>query len=134
MIEIAGLVVAGVTALGTLVQAFYTARAKNKGVSRASLTKAERRARAPLKVGAKRVAEVIDRKLLETLQYEIENRHRKLIEAFRSDKISERERERQVEAARRQICRFLEQVLKFNADRLPTRRLENLWVSNRCES
>ncbi|MDJ0722514.1 MAG: hypothetical protein QNJ04_12835 [Desulfobacterales bacterium] len=132
MIEIAGLVVAGVTALGTLVQAFNTSRAKNRRVSRASLKKAEKRARAPLKVGAKRVAEVIDRELLETLQHEIEIRHRKLIEAFRSNDVSERERERQVEAARRQICRFLEQVLKFNADRLPTKRLKDLWVSNRC--
>jgi hypothetical protein len=41
---------------------------------------------------------------------------------------------RQLAAARQQIGRFLEQVLKFNADRLPTRRLEDLWVSNRCES
>ena len=39
MIEIAGLVVAGVTALGTVVQAFYTARAKNRRVNRANLKK-----------------------------------------------------------------------------------------------
>ncbi|MDJ0804327.1 MAG: hypothetical protein QNI89_02795 [Desulfobacterales bacterium] len=134
MIEIAGLVVAGVTALGTVVQAFHTARAKNRRVSRASLKKAEARARAPLKIGAKRVAEVIDRELLETLQHEIENRHKQLVQAFRSDRISELERERQVEAARQQICRFLDAVRKFNAGRLPTRRLEDLWVSNRCDS
>ena len=132
MIEIAGLVVAGVTALGTIVQAFYTARAKNKPVSSASLKKAEARASAPLKIGAKRVAEVIDRELLETLQNEIENRHKKLIQAFRSEGIGEREREEQVEAARLQICRFLNQVKQFNAGQLPTRRLRDLWVSNRC--
>ena len=132
MIEIAGLVVAGVTALGTIVQAFYTARAKNKKVSRASLKKAEARAGEPLKVGAKKVAEVIDRELLETLQGEIENCHRNLIEAFRSETGNETEREKQVEAARQQICRFLKQVRKFNAGQLPTKRLKDLWVSNRC--
>jgi hypothetical protein len=134
MIEIAGLVVAGVTALGTLVQAFYTARAKNRKVSPASLKKAEARASEPLKVGAKRVAEVIDKELLEALQSEIENRHQKLIAVIRSENVSEREREKQVEAARQQICRFLRQVRKFNAGQLPTRRLEDLWASNRCET
>ena len=132
MIEIAGLVVAGVTALGTIVQAFYTARAKNKPVSRTSLKKADARAGEPLKVGAKKVAEVIDRELLEVLQGEIETRHRQLIAAFRSEDVSEIEREKQVEAARQQICRFLGQVRKFNAGKLPTRRLEDLWLSNRC--
>lgn len=132
MIEIAGLVVAGVTALGTLVQAFYTARAKNKKLSRASLKQAEERANEPLKIGAKRVAEVIDKELLEALQGEIENRHKKLIRAFRSENVNAIEREKQVEAARQQICRFLDQVRKFNAGQLPTRRLKDLWVSNRC--
>lgn len=132
MIEIAGLVVAGVTALGTIVQAFYTARAKNKKVSRASLKKAEARASEPLKVGAKRVAEVIDQKLLEALQGEIEIRHKKLIQAFRSANVSDTAREAQVEAARQQICRFLTQVKNFNAGQLPTKRLKDLWISNRC--
>ena len=97
MIEIAGLVVAGVTALGTIVQAFYTAREKNRKISRASLKKAEA-----------------------------------LIEAFRAETGNETEREKQVEAARQQICRFLKQVRKFNAGQLPTKRLKDLWVSNRC--
>ena len=133
MIEIAGLVVAGVTALGTIVQAFYSARAKNRKLSRSSLRKAEARASAPLKIGAKRIAEVIDPELLDTLQGEIENRHKALIQAFRSESASEIEREKQVEAARQQICRFLNQVRKFNAGQLPTRRLKDLWVSNRCQ-
>ncbi len=132
MIEITGLVVAGVTALGTIVQAFYTAREKNRKISRASLKKAEARAGEPLKVGAKRVAEVIDQELLEALQNEIEIRHKKLIEAFRAETGNETEREKQVEAARQQICRFLKQVRKFNAGQLPTKRLQDLWVSNRC--
>lgn len=134
MIEIAGLVVAGVTALGTIVQAFYTARAKNKKVSRTSLKKAEARASEPLKVGAKRVAEVIDQELLEALQGEIETRHKKLIQAFRSANVSDTAREKQVEAARQQICRFLDQVKNFNAGQLPTKRLKDLWISNRCET
>lgn len=132
MIEIAGLVVAGVTALGTLVQAYHTAQTNKKSISPRHLKKADKRANEPLKVGAKRVAEVIDKELLEALQDEIENRHKKLIRAFRSADVSEVDREKQVEAARQQICRFLYQVIKFNAGKLPTKRLENLWVSNRC--
>jgi hypothetical protein len=133
MIEIAGLVVAGVSALGTLVQAYYTAKAKNRKIASVTLNKAEERAKEPLKIGAKRVAEVIDNQLLEVLQAQIEIRNKKLIEAFRNENISDIEREKQVEAARIQICSFLNEVMKFNQAKLPTKRLQDLWVSNRCE-
>jgi len=134
MIEIAGLAIAGVAALGTLIQAFYSARATNKNISKTSLKKAEERASVPLKIGVKKVAEVIDIKLLETLQNEIEKHNQKLIKAFQSSEVTDSEREEMVEDARSQICRFLSEVMNFNDGNLPTKRLEKLWLSNKCKS
>jgi len=134
MIEIAGLVVAGVAALGTIVQAYYSAKAANKDISKTRLRKAEERASSPLKIGVKKVAEIIDDELLETLQYEIEKHNRSLIKAFQTPEVSDSEREKMVEAARIQICRFLSEVKKFNEGKLPTKRLENLWSSNKCKT
>jgi len=93
MIEIAGLVVAGVAALGTIVQAYYSAKAANKDISKTRFRKAEERASSPLKIGVKKVAEVIDDELLETLQYEIE-KHNRSINAFQTPEVSDSEREK----------------------------------------
>jgi hypothetical protein len=81
MLEIAGLAVAGVTALAAIIQAYNAAKAANKNISKASLKKAQERANSPLKVGVKTVAEVIDDELLETLQSEIEKQNRNLLQS-----------------------------------------------------
>ena len=132
MIEVAGLVVAGVAAMGSLVQAYYSARAANKPVSQSKINQAEERASEPLKIGQKKVAEVIDPDLLKALQREIDAQNERLIHALGSREVSEKEKAKEVEAARLQICHFLNQVLNFNDGVLPTRRLQNLWASNRC--
>jgi hypothetical protein len=134
MIELAGLAISGVAALSTVVQAYYAAKSAKSTVRNSVLRKAEKRAGQPLKTGVKKVAEVIDDKLLATLQHEIEAQNEKLIEAFRSPDISEAERGRCVEAARKQICDFLSAVKRFNDDSLPTKRLEQLWSSNKCKT
>lgn len=134
MFEIAGLTIAGVAALSSLVQAYYAAKSANKEVSKKILQKAEDRASEPLKNGIKVVAEVIDEALLNTLQYEIEKRHKELIKAFRSTEVTEDERDLKVEEARLQICKFLSEVKRFNNDALPTKRLEQLWLSNKCKA
>lgn len=134
MFEIAGLVVAGVTALGTIVQAYYSSKAANLDISKTKLRKAEERAGFPLKVGVKKVAEVIDDKLLEALQCKIDMHNKKLIRAFQSPEVSDTERERMVEEARIQICSFLLEVKRFNDGKLPTKRLEKLWASNKCKT
>jgi len=132
MIEVAGLVIAGVAAMGTLVQAYYSAKVANKPVSRTEIRKAEERANEPLKIGQKKVAEVIDPDLLKALQRQIDLQNERLIHALRSRGVSDNEKAKEVEAARLQICHFLKQVLNFNDEVLPTKRLENLWTSNRC--
>lgn len=132
MLEIAGLTIAGVTALSAVVQAYYAAKSANKKVSTSVLRKAEARASEPLKTGVKTVAEVIDGELLTTLQQEIDIQNAKLIKAFRSPEISDAERSRRVEEARVEICRFLSEVRRFNNAALPTKRLQHLWSSNRC--
>ena len=101
--------------------------------SKTKIDKAEERASEPLKTGVKKVAEVIDSGLLETLQNEIESQNRRLIIAFRSSEIDDVERARMVEEARKKICKFLREVMRFNEGNLPTKRLEMLWSSNSCD-
>ena len=83
-------------------------------------------------IGQKKVAEVIDPDLLKALQREIDSQNERLIHALSSQDVSDNEKEKAVEAARLQICHFLKQVLNFNDGVLPTKRLQNLWTSNRC--
>lgn len=132
MIEVAGLVIAGLQAMGTLVQAYYSAKSANKPVSQTKIKQAKKRARNPLKIGQKKVAEVIDPDLLKALQKEIDSQNERLIYVLSSHQVSEHEKAKEVEAARLKICYFLKQVLNFNNGVLPTKRLQNLWVSNRC--
>ncbi|MEZ8688298.1 hypothetical protein AB6D53_11750 [Vibrio splendidus] len=132
--DIAGLVVSGVSALGTLVQAFYTAKSSNQKISKREITKAENRASTPLKIGAKQVGDVIDEELLLTLSREIENHHKALVNAFSNSELTASEKEVIVESARIQICKFLGEVKNFNSDQLPTERLKKLWESNRCRT
>ena len=132
MLEIAGLAIAGVTALGTIVQAYNTAKERKKKISNASLKQAEIRAGVPLRTGVKKVAEIIDPKLLKVLQQEIEKYNIELIEVFRSDEFSDSTKSKMVEEARLKICKFLKEVKSFNEGVLPTKRLEKLWLSNRC--
>ncbi len=133
MIEIAGLAIAGLSALASLIQAYYTARADNRKVSERRIRESRQRAEKPLKIGIKKVSEVIDPDLLTALKDQIEGQHKKLICALRSAEISAAERECAVEEARGQICYFLAKVKAFNDGVLPTKRLENLWLSNDCK-
>lgn len=132
--ELAGLVVAGVSALGTLVQAYFSAKSSDKPVSKQELNKAKERAKKPLKVGAKQVSLVIDSHLLRSLNAEIERHNSALVKAFTDPNLSALEKEQHVQAAQQQICHFLTQIKKFNKNKLPTRRLQKLWLSNQCQT
>lgn len=134
MIEIAGLAVAGISALGTIVQAYYSAKAKHTNISQKTLKQAEKRAETPLKTGIKKVDQVIDDRLLIALQEQIDEQNNELIKAFRNTVTTDAEKERLVEKARLQICHFLSEVKSYNEDRLPTERLKKLWLSNRCQN
>ena len=133
MIEIANIAVAGLSALGALVQSYYAAKANNTNVSKSKIKKSKERADKPLKIGAKKVSEVIEEKLLLVLKYKIEEQHTNLIHALESTSISDTDSERSVEEAKNQICYFLKKVKEFNEGDLPTKRLENLWLSNKCK-
>lgn len=131
-VDIAGLVVSGISALGALVQAYYVAKDSNASVNKKIIKKAGERASIPLKTGAKTVADVIDTELLLTLNREIESHHKALISAFSDTTLTNSDKEIVVESARMQICKFLGEVKNFNNDKLPTERLKKLWESNRC--
>ncbi|MGL1957880.1 MAG: hypothetical protein OCD00_11265 [Colwellia sp.] len=132
--DLAGLLISGVSALGSLVQAFYSAKSSNKSIDKSAINKAEKRALSPLKVGTKKVEDVIDEELLTTLSIEIDKHNKSLIEAFRSEHMTEAEHAIKVEMARTQICKVLSEVMRFNEGSLPTKRLEKLWASNRCRT
>lgn len=130
--DIAGLLVAGISALGTLVQAYYVARQDQRAVKKSTLRKAGERAASPLKTGTKVVSQVIDDELLTAMNATLATHHEALIRAFEDSSINESQRALRVEAARTAICQTLQQIRHFNNQNLPTRRLEKLWASNRC--
>jgi hypothetical protein len=130
--EVAGLIVAGISALGTLIHAYFAAKDSKKNVQKSIIKQAKGRAEEPLKTGAKRVSQVIDDNLLIAIQSRVEDQCRKLIWAIESMDISEPELEQIVAQSRREICRFLSQVMEHNAGELPTKRLKDLWESHRC--
>ncbi|MGI2081680.1 hypothetical protein [Shewanella putrefaciens] len=131
--DLAGIVVASLSALGSLVQAYYSAKVANKNVPERTIKNAEKRAAEPLKVGAKQVDDVIDDHLLAVLNNEIEKHNSILIEAFRTENITQEDMSTQVENARVQICKVLSEIMRFNKGKLPTERLKKLWVSNGCK-
>lgn len=130
--DIAGLFVASVSALGSLIQAFYTARDSNKKIDNHKVRLLQKRAKKPLKIGIKTIDAIIDDKLLTALSNDIEKHNLILIKAFSNSQLNEAEKAVKVEAARQQICKTLTEIKKFNNDQLPTKRLEKLWLSNRC--
>ena len=132
--DLAGLLISGVSALGTLVQAFYSAKSTNATVDESTIKKAEKRASEPLKIGIKKVEDVIDEELLTTLSKVIDKHNKSLIEAFRSEHMTQAEHAVKVEEARTQICKVLSEVMRFNDGQLPTERLKKLWSSNRCRT
>lgn len=131
--DLAGIIVASLSALGTLVQAYYSAKVTNKGVPERTIKKAEKRAAEPLKIGAKQVDNVIDDHLLAVLINETEKHHAILIEAFRAENVTDEDMSTQVENARVQICKVLSEIMRFNNGKLPTERLKKLFASNGCK-
>ncbi|WP_394204044.1 hypothetical protein [Shewanella waksmanii] len=130
--ELAGLLVAGISALGTLVQAYYAAKSNDQPISKKAINKAVKRAGSPLKTGAKTVDAVIDQQLLLHLCKQVEQHNNQLVAVFRHPDLTEAEKQDQVEQARAQICQVLLEVKRFNQQVLPTKRLRDLWLSNGC--
>jgi len=132
-LDLAGIVVASLSALGSLVQAYYSAKVANKNVPEKIIKNAEKRAAEPLKIGAKQVDDVIDDHLLAVLNNEIEKHNSILIESFRAENTTYEDMSSQVENARVQICKVLVEIMRFNNGKLPTERLKKLWASNGCK-
>jgi len=132
-LDLAGIVVASLSALGSLVQAYYSAKVANKNVPEKIIKNAEKRAAEPLKIGAKQVDDVIDDHLLAVLNNEIEKHNSILIESFRTKNTTYEDMSSQVENARVQICKVLLEIMRFNNGKLPTERLKKLWASNGCK-
>ncbi|NMH60352.1 hypothetical protein [Alteromonas ponticola] len=130
--DFAGLIIAGISAMGTLIQAYYSAKEKNKNIPPATVKAAEKRANTPLKIGTKKVEAVIDDELLHTLNAEVYQHQQNLLAVFKDDKADRKAKERQIRAAEKEICRVLRQIKKYNDQTLPTQRLKKLWTSHGC--
>ncbi len=131
--DLAGIVVSSLSALGSLVQAFYTAKIANGKIAKDDIKRAEKRASEPLKVGTKKVDNVINDQLLAVFYEKLKKHQCNLVEAFRSDDISKAKTEVKVEEARAQICTVLSDIMRFNKGQLPTERLKKLWSSMNCK-
>ncbi len=130
--DLAGLIIAGISAMGTLIQAYYSAKEQNKRIPPSTVKAAQKRANTPLKVGAKRVRAVIDDELLHTLNAEVHLQQRNLLAVLQDQTSPQAAKDRQIRAAEREICRVLRQIKKYNDQALPTERLKKLWTSHGC--
>ncbi len=130
--DLAGLIIAGISAMGTLIQAYYSAKDQNKRIPPSTVKAAEKRANTPLKVGAKRVRAVIDDELLHTLNAEVHAHQRNLLAVLKDKTADQAVKEHQIQTAEREICRVLRQIKKYNDQTLPTERLKKLWTSHGC--
>ncbi|MCW8109336.1 hypothetical protein OPS25_12575 [Alteromonas ponticola] len=130
--DLAGLIIAGISAMGTLIQAYYSAKDKDKSIPPGTVRAAEKRGNTPLKIGTKQVEAVIDDELLHTLSAEVYTHQQNLLRVLKDKAATQAAKERQIQAAEEEICRVLRQIKKYNDQALPTQRLKKLWTSHGC--
>ena len=131
-LEVAGLFAAAISALSSMVQAYKAARDEARQVKNSKIRKLKRRGAQPLKRGGKALGDVIDQKVLAALTKNINNSVEELASALQDSQTSELVKNKAMHKAEAQICGSLKRILKLNQNQLPTKRLQNLWVSHKC--
>lgn len=129
MIENANLIVATLSAMGTLVQAYASITSPDKQKVRAS----KKRASKKLSRGGKKVAEVIDPNLLECFSVKIQKEYIELYNVLASDSSSLPEQKVAISRANKNICFYLTNIKEHNKGSLPTKRLKKLCQSHNCK-
>lgn len=132
-LEVAGLFAAAISALSSMVQAYKAARDEARQVRKSKIRKLKRRGSQPLKRGGKALGDVIDQKVLAALTRNISESVEALALALQDTQTSELAKNEAMRKAEEQICGSLSRILKLNQNQLPTKRLQNLWVSHKCD-
>lgn len=128
LMPIANFLVSSLSALSSMVQAYNSSKVTNKDAE-----KAQKRLDEPLKIGGAKISQVIDSKLLQTLSNKAEQEAMVLISL-----ITETEDTTQLELPMKEasvrLCFYLSQIKSHNNGDLPTKRLNQLWMSHQCDN
>jgi len=131
-LETAGLLIASISALSSMIIAGINARQEQREVRKDRLKQLENRAKTPLKIGGKQLENVIDDDTLKTLTNRIQSSVDELNKVFGDKNASDTEQEFVLAKARKEICQALRQIRSLNENDLPTKTLWNYWKSHQC--
>ena len=131
--EAAGLLIAAISALSSMIIAGINARRERREVRKERLKELENRAQTPLKIGGKQLEKVIDDNTLKALTSRIQSSVNELNEVLGDKNASGTDREIALAKARKEICQALSQIRSLNNNELPTKTLWNYWKSHQCD-
>jgi hypothetical protein len=131
--EAAGLLIAAISALSSMIIAGINARRERREVRKERLKELENRAQTPLKIGGKQLEKVIDDHTLKALTSRIQSSVNELNEVLGDKNASGTDREIALAKARKEICQALSQIRSLNNNELPTKTLWNYWKSHQCD-
>ena len=131
--ETAGLLIAAISALSSMIIAGINARRERREVRKERLKELENRAQTPLKIGGKQLEKVIDDNTLKALTSRIQSSVNELNEVLGDKNASGTDREIALAKARKEICQALSQIRSLNNNELPTKTLWNYWKSHQCD-
>ena len=131
--EAAGLLIAAISALSSMIIAGINARRERREVRKERLRELENRAQTPLKIGGKQLDKVIDDNTLKALTSRIQSSVNELNEVLGDKNASGTDREIALAKARKEICQALSQIRSLNNNELPTKTLWNYWKSHQCD-
>jgi hypothetical protein len=131
--ETAGLLIAAISALSSMIIAGINARRERREVRKERLKELENRAQTPLKIGGKQLEKVIDDHTLKALTSRIQSSVNELNEVLGDKNASGTDREIALAKARKEICQALSQIRSLNNNELPTKTLWNYWKSHQCD-
>ena len=131
--EAAGLLIAAISALSSMIIAGINARRERREVRKERLKEFENRAQTPLKIGGKQLEKVIDDNTLKALTSRIQSSVNELNEVLGDKNASGTDREIALAKARKEICQALSQIRSLNNNELPTKTLWNYWKSHQCD-
>lgn len=128
-VEIAGLVISGISALASVVEAWRSAQKIGEKLTPKQIDDAD----LPLPgVEASELGRVINEGILNTILANIETARGRLKEALKDPSNSNQAKDHEVKIAAATICAELARIRQLNAGVLPSKELKELWISHNC--